>query len=307
MPLAPHAQEFLDLRVAQDALDVEDMTVEDARAQSLRLNANLPREAVARVREIEIPGPDGAIPARLYYPNLQDKLPMVVFFHGGGWVLGNLETTEATARQWANATRCLVVSVNYRHAPEHKFPAAAEDAYAATRWVGEHAAEIGGDGERIAVAGMSAGGGLAATTALMARDRGAPHIGLQVLWVPVLDYNFETNSYHQNAEGYGLTRRGMQWFWENYLSSPADGANPYASPLRAPDVSDLAPALVLVAEYDPLLDEGRAYADRLRAAGVPVELCYYEGMVHGFLGAQATRDAARAISAALDVEKPARG
>lgn len=299
MPLSPDAQAFLDLRVAQNARDVEELTVEDARAQSIRLNADLPREDVARTRDMEIPGPNGAIPVRLYYPTVKDKLPIVVFYHGGGWVLGNLETTDATAREWANATRCLVVSVNYRHAPEHKFPAAAEDAYAAARWVSEHAAKIGGDGARIAVAGMSAGGGLAATTALMARDRGAPHIALQVLWVPVLDHNFETNSYRENAEGYGLTRRGMEWFWQSYLSSPLDGANPYASPLRAQDLANVAPAFMLVAEYDPLLDEGRAYADRLRRAGVPVDLRLYKGMIHGFLGAQATRDAAKAISAAL--------
>jgi acetyl esterase len=302
MPLAPDAQAFLDLRAAQGSRDVADLSVADARAQSIRLSALNPIEDVARVRDLSLPGPGGAIPARLYYPDDSPSLPIVVFFHGGGWVLGNLETTDATARQWANAAHCLVVSVNYRHAPEHKFPSAAEDAYAATLWVSEHASEIGGDAARLIVAGVSAGGGLAATTALMARDRGAPPIALQILLVPVVDYNFETPSYHENAEGYGLTRRGMQWFWNHYLADPADGANPYASPLRARDLSGLPPALILLAGHDPLRDEGRAYAERLQAAGVAVDCRIYEGMVHAFLGAQATADAARAISTAPGVK-----
>lgn len=302
MPLHPDVQAFFDQRAALGARNPEELRVEDARAQSIRLNANLPKEDVARVRDIEIVGLYGAIPARLYYPNANKILPIVVYFHGGGWVMGNLETADAGCRGLANATQMLVVSVNYRHAPEHKFPAAAEDAYAATRWVSEHASEIGGDGSRLAVAGASAGGGLAAVTALMARDRRTPHIAFQLLTVPVLDFNFETRSYHENAEGYGLTRAGMQWFWNHYLRDPADGANPYASPLRAQDFSNLPPALIQAAQYDPLCDEDAAYAEKLRAAGVPVEFRCYDGMVHGFLGAQAFQDQANAIRRALGVK-----
>ncbi len=301
MPLAPDAQKFLDDRAAQGARNVEELSVADARAQSIRLSANLPREPVVRIRDAQFAGMYGMVDARLYYPNAKSQLPVVVFFHGGGFVLGNLETTDAVARQWANASQCLVVSVNYHHAPEYKFPAACEDAYAATRWVSEHAAEIGADASRLAVAGMSAGGGLAASAALIARDRRGPRIALQVLWVPVLDYNFETRSYQDNAEGYGLTRAGMRWFWGHYLNDPREGANPYASPLRADTLSNLPPAFILAAEYDPLRDEALAYAEKLRAAEVPVQARLYPGMVHGYLGAQAFSDAMSALRLTLNV------
>lgn len=301
MPLHPDAKAFLDLRVAQGSKPVEELSVADARAQSIRLSASLPRHEVARVRGLEISGSAGAIPARLYYPNEQPILPVVVYFHGGGWVVGNLETTDAPCRDLANATQALVISVNYHHAPESKFPAAAEDAYTATKWVSEHAAEIGADASRLAVMGTSAGGGLAATTALMARDRGGPPIALQVLVVPVIDMNFETASYHENATGYGLTRAGMQWFWNHYIADPQDALNPYASPIHASDLSGLPPAFVLAAEYDPLRDEGHAYAEKLRAAGVEVDYHLYAGMVHGFLGAQAFADQVAILRRALAV------
>jgi acetyl esterase len=249
---------------------------------------------------MEIPGSFGAIPLRLYYPNEKANLPVVVYFHGGGWVVGNLETVDAFCRDLAIGTQALVVSVNYHHAPEYKFPAAAEDAYTATKWVSEHASEIGVDAARLAVMGNSAGGGLAATTSLMARDRGGPRIELQVLVVPGVDRNFDRPSCHANATGYGLTRAGMQWFWEHYCS-PQDALNPYASPIRASDLSNLPPALVAVAEYDPLCDEGTEYAQALGAAGVPVEFHCYEGMIHGFLGAQAFQDQVAAIRRALNV------
>lgn len=295
--LHPDTRKFLDERAALGVTSVQELAVADARAQSIMLNADLPRDPVARVRDLNL----GAIPARLYYPNEKPNLPIVVFFHGGGWVLGNLETADATCRQWANVTQCLVVSVNYRHAPDHKFPAAADDAYHATRWVSENASALGGDAARLAVAGSSAGGNLAAVTTLMARDLGTPRIAFQLLWVPVIDFNFETPSYHENAEGYGLTRGDMQWFWNHYLDAPSDGENPYASPLRA-ELSHLPPAFILAAQYDPLRDEALAYAEKLRAAGVAVQVKLYEGMIHGFLGAQANQDALRAIRNALSVE-----
>jgi acetyl esterase len=302
MPLHPEAQEFLDSRAAQGVRNPEDMTVQDARDQSVRTNTAVRGPDVARVRDLEIPAPIGSIPARLYYPNLNPTLPVVVFFHGGGFVMGSLDVVDATARQWANGSGCLVVSVNYRHAPENKFPAAADDAYAATRWVSEHAAEIGADPARLAVAGMSAGGGLAATTTLMAREKGTPPIAFQVLWVPVLNAAMDTPSFKKNAEGYGLTARGMRWFWGHYLADPSDGNNPYASPLRAADFSNLPAAIVLAAEFDPLCDEDTLYAEKLRAAGVPVEYHCYEGMIHGFLGTIAFNDAMAAIRKALRVE-----
>lgn len=301
MPLDPGVINFFAEREAMGARATEELSVPEAREQSIRLNAALPRPEVARVRDIEMSSEFGTIPARLYYPGQAQKLPVLVFFHGGGFVLGDLETTDPVCRQWTNGTGCLLVSVNYRHAPEHKFPAAAHDAYAATRWVSEHASEIGGDPSRIAVSGMSAGGNLAAVAAIMARDRGGPPIAFQLLWVPVLDSTMDTTSYRENAEGYGLTRAGMAWFWGHYLSDPADGVNPYASPAHAPDLSNLPSAFIVAAQYDPLRDEALAYADRLKRAGNRVEVRYYEGMVHGFLGPQATSDAFAHVRRALDV------
>jgi acetyl esterase len=300
MPLHPDAQKFLEQRERLGVRDVAELSVDAAREQAIRLAALTPGEAVARVRDLEIPGAYGAIPLRLYYPR-QDAaaLPILVFFHGGGWVVGTLETGDAVCRAWTNAVPCLVVAVNYHKAPEYKFPAAAEDAYTATQWASEHASEIGGDAARLAVCGQSAGGNLAAVVALMARDRGAPHIAFQIPWVPITDANFETTSYRDNAVGYGLTRAGMIWFWEHYVNGPEDYKNPYAAPLRAQDLSNLPPAFIAAAEYDPLREDARAYADALRAAGVPVEFHCYAGMVHGWLGAQAFADAVNALCRAL--------
>lgn len=301
MPLHPDVQNYFAQRAAQGVRNPEDLTVEQARTQAAWLN-QVPedkKEPVARVRDIEIPAPHGAIPARLYYPNDKSNLPILVFFHGGGFVMGNLENTDAVCRSWTNLSQCLIVSVNYRHAPEDKFPAAPEDCYTATKWVSEHASEIDGDASRLAVGGMSAGGGLAAAVTQMARERGEPPIKFQLLWVPVLNYDFTTRSYETNANGYGLTRAGMQWFWRHYLQDPADGANPMASPLRATDFSNLPPAIVVAAEYDPLQDEGRAYAEKLKAAGVPVQFNCYEGMVHGFIESKAHRTACHAMRDAL--------
>ncbi len=299
MPLHPEAQAYLDARDAAGSRPVDELSVEQAREQSMRLAKLTAGEEVARVQDMEIPGPSGPIPLRLYYPNLDKNLPILVFFHGGGWVTGNLDTADATCRAWANAMECLIVSVNYRHAPEHKFPAAAEDAYAATRWVSEHAQEIGSDASRLVVGGQSAGGNLAAVVALMARDRGTPRIVLQMPWVPITDYNFETSSYRENAEGYGLTRKGMIWYWNQYLNAPEDGFHLYASPLRAHDFSNLPPAFIVTAQYDPLRDDAIAYAEKLRDAGCAVELQCYEGMIHGYQGTQALRDAVNALHRTL--------
>ena len=301
MPLHPDAQKFLAQRERLGARDVVELSIQDARKQSLRLAALAPGEQVAQVRDMEIPGPYGAIALRLYYPRANGtQLPIVIFFHGGGWMLGALETGDATCRAWTNAAQCLVVAVNYCKAPEYKFPAPAEDCFAATKWVSEHASEIGGDAARIAVFGHSAGGNLAAVVALMARDRGAPRIAFQIPWVPITGANFETASYLENAEGYGLTRAAMIWFWQHYANSADDYANPYAAPLRARDLSHLPPAFIAAAQYDPLRDDAVAYANALRAAGNQVELRVYEGMIHSWLGAQAFQDAVNALRRALD-------
>jgi acetyl esterase len=213
-----------------------------------------------------------------------------VWFHGGGWVVGDLESADATARHLTVGANCVVVSVDYRLAPETKFPGPAEDCYAATKWVAQNAASINVDPGRIAVGGDSAGGNLAAAISLMARDRGGPPLALQLLVYPVTDRDFSTESYIQNAEGYQLTRDSMVWYWEHYLKDDADAVNPYAAPLQAQDLRNLPPALVITAEYDPLRDEGEAYAHRLEAAGVNTTCTRYDGMIHGFFGMAAAID-----------------
>jgi acetyl esterase len=205
-----------------------------------------------------------------------------VYFHGGGWVVGSVAISDPFCRALANASGCAVMSVEYRLAPEDRYPAAANDAYAATRWSAEHAADLAVDASRIAVGGSSAGGNLAAVVTLMARERGAPPIAFQLLHVPVTDHDFGTPSYRTNARGFGLTRAGMQWFWDHYAPDAKLRDEPYASPLRAKDLSGLPPAHVVTAECDPLRDEGKAYAARLLQSGVPTTYVEYPGMVHGF-------------------------
>jgi acetyl esterase len=234
-------------------------------------------------------------------------LPGIVYFHGGGFVIGNLDSHDGTCRALANASGCAVVSVDYRLAPEHRFPAAPEDCYAALRFVAERGAELGIDARRLAVAGDSAGGNLAAVTALLARERRGPDVRFQLLVYPVADHAFDTPSYRDNAEGYFLSAAMMRWFWGHYLERPEQGDDPLASPLRAKDLAGLPPALVITAEYDPLRDEGEAYAARLKQAGVAAELLRYDGQIHGFFslfdalddGRAAVERAGAALRAAL--------
>jgi acetyl esterase len=257
------------------------------------------------VRSLSIPGPDGpetTLDVRAYAPPGDGAHPVLVYFHGGGWVRGDLDTHDGLCRLLAEAADCVVVSVDYRRAPEHPFPTPVRDAYAATVWAAEHAGVVGGDPDRIAVGGDSAGGNLAAAVTLLARERGEPAVDHQVLLYPVTDYDLDTDSYRANAEGYLLSRASMRWYWDRYLDDELDGANPYASPLRAPDLSGLPSATVVTAGYDPLRDEGAAYADRLREAGVEVTHADYPGMVHVFasfpdLGR--ARDARETIAADL--------
>jgi len=237
---------------------------------------------VAGVRELSIPGPGGDLPVRIYRPDAGDPATLL-FYHGGGWVLGTLDSIDPVCRRLARRAGCLVVSVDYRLAPEHPFPAAVDDAWAALRWAADHAGSLGGDPDRLGVAGTSAGGNLAAATALRARGAGGPDLAQQALLYPITDRAFDTDSYAENADGPLLTRADMEWFWERYLRSPVDGHNPFASPLRARELSGVAPATVVTAGADPLRDEGRAYADRLDGAGVSVARHHYPEMAHGFL------------------------
>jgi acetyl esterase len=207
---------------------------------------------------------------------------VLAWFHGGGWVIGSLDTHDALCRRLAAAAGCMVVSVDYRMAPEHRFPAAVDDCWAVTRWLAEHGREIGADPQRLAVGGDSAGGNLAAVMALRARDAGLG-LRLQLLVYPVTDSDLDTPSSLRNATGYGLTRAGMAWFWDHYVPDLAGRAHPDAAPLRAASLAGTAPAHVVVCELDPLLDEGEAYARRLEAEGVPVRLQRYPGMIHGFV------------------------
>lgn len=275
--------------------------------EARRIQAAAPRPdvepiPVARVEDRTIAGPSGsALPVRIYWPPSDGDgqpggdgpPPVVVFLHGGGWVLCGLDTHDQTCRALTREAGAVTVSVDYRLAPDARFPAAAEDAYAAACWAADNAADLGGDPSRLAVAGDSAGGNLAAATALMARDRGGPALAFQLLVYPVLDHRRDTPSYRENAQGFFLTGDHMRWFWEQYLGPGGDGGHPYASPLLADDLAGLPPAHIVTAECDPLRDEGEAYCRRLRAAGVAADLRRYDGMFHGFFGMGDLLDGAR--------------
>ena len=283
MPLDPQAAAFLKQAADAGAPPLESMPVPQAR-EFLRslFGPQGAREPLKQVEDRVIDAGDVKLPIRIFTPEGSGPLPILVFFHGGGWVLGDCESYDTPCRALANGAGCIVVSVEYRLAPEHKFPAAPEDCYAATLWTVRNAASLGGDPARVAIGGDSAGGNLAAVVAQMARDRDTPPLVLQVLIYPVTNHARDTASYRANAEGYLLTKAGMDWFWNCYLREPSDGAKPYASPLRATNFANLAPALLITAEYDPLHDEGAAYGAKLGAAGVKLVYSDYPGMIHGF-------------------------
>lgn len=285
MPLDPKAREFIDQMAASGLPPFDAMPIPELRALITSMAAMQGEaETVAQVDNRHIAGPAGAIPVRIYTPAGNGPFPLLVFFHGGGWVFGNLDSHDGPCRALANAVPAVVISVDYRLAPEHPFPAAADDAYAATQWAADHAAALNGEARRLAVAGDSAGGNLAAVVSLMARDRGGPKLAQQVLIYPVTNATFDTVSYLENGNGYFLTRDMMMFFWNQYAASPVARSHAYASPLRAPNVAGVAPAFVLTAGYDPLRDEGEAYAARLRESGVAVQLRRYDDMFHGFFG-----------------------
>jgi len=302
--LDPQARVFLENIKNSGARGFETLSVEEARNAllSMRELAGLP-ETVAKIEDRTL---KGGLRVRVYTPAGPGPKPALVYFHGGGWVLGSPETIDAPCRRLANRSGCVVISVDYRRPPEHPFPTPLEDCYAATRYAAGLGAELGAGARRIAVGGDSAGGNLAAAVALLARDRGGPPLAFQLLICPVTDHAFDTPSYRAFGRGYGLTEAAMRWFWGHYLTRPEDERNPLASPLRA-DLRGLPPALVLTAEFDPLRDQGEAYAARLKAAGVNAQLRRYDGQIHGFFhmggvmnrGMQAVDDAAAALRAAL--------
>jgi len=299
MPLHPQAQAYLDQMAALQMPHIATLTPDVVRAgiaaQVAIERQQTPPDPVARVEDCTIPGPAGAIPVRIYTPEGDGPFPVLVFFHGGGWVICTLDTHDGLCRALANGAGCVVVSVDYRLAPEHRFPAATEDCFAATQWVAAHAGDLRADPARVAVGGDSAGGNLTAVVTQVARAHGGPPLAFQLLIYPAVDFRRETGypSMADNDQGYVLDRAAMEWFTNHYLRSDADRTNELASPLLATDLRGLPPALVITAEYDPLRDEGEAYARRLHDAGVPVTVRRYAGMMHGFFGMIAQFDTAK--------------
>ena len=281
MPLNPEYQAMLKQMAEAEAPPLVDLPVEAGREMYRTMQPEAADIEVGSVADIDA----GGVPARVYRPAGDGPFAVVMMFHGGGWVIGDLTTADGQSREVCRGAAALVISVDYRLAPEHRFPAAADDCYAATVWAGRNAAEYGGDPSRLAVAGDSAGGNLAAVVAQMVRDRGGPAIAFQLLVYPVTDgANFNTASYRDNGQDYMLTTDSMHWFWDLYAPNPEDRHNPYASPLLAGDLSNLPPALVMTAEFDPLRDEGEAYASKLAEAGVDANLIRCGGLIHGFFG-----------------------
>jgi acetyl esterase len=296
----PQTQEILSRLAAEGGPPVSAISPEAARAGRNAFFAAMggAPESVKKVENRTIPGPSGEIPVRIYTPSGVAEAagrPFLVYFHGGGWLLGNLDSHDSLCRSLANAAAAIVVSMDYRLAPENRFPAAVEDAYGAVCWVAEKGTHLGGDPSRLAVGGDSAGGNLAAVCCLLGRDRKGPQLSHQLLLYPVVDLsNFHTRSYQEHGTGYLLTADSMAYYRDQYLRNDGDRKNPLASPLLAEDLSGLAPATVVAAELDVLTDEGKAYADRLKDAGVPTTYLCYEHMIHPFLNFLGTVDQARA-------------
>ena len=273
------------------------LSIEQARAadRAAAATGTGQAEPVAEVTDVTLPGPAGELCARIYRPDGTGRRPPVlVYYFGGGWSLGTLDTSDGVCRMLANAAGCVTVSVGYRLAPEHKFPAAVQDCYAGAAWVAAHAGELDVDAGRLAVGGDSSGGNLAAAVALLARDRGGPAIAHQLLVYPNTDYQATTASMREMDDEYFFNPSSVHWYWGMYLAEPEDGANPLASPLRADDLSGLPAATVITAEYDPLRDEAEAYAARLQMAAVPAEIVRYDGMMHGFFTMTGVLETARA-------------
>ena len=289
MPLDPQIVKVMESVAALGLPPANTVSPDEARANA-RKRPRTPGPEVAKVENRNIPSTDGDVPVRIYTPEGNGPFPILAWYHGGGWVVGDLDSADATARDLCVGGKCVVVSVDYRLAPDTKFPGPANDCWAATIWAVENAASINAVGSRLAVGGDSAGGNLAAAMCLMAADRGGLDIALQVLIYPVTDVSFTTVSYQDNAEGYGLTKVVMEWYWDHYLSGSADASNPYAAPAQAKSLAGQPPALVITAEFDPLRDEGEAYGKRLSEVGVETTTTRYDGVIHGFFNMNAVVD-----------------
>ena len=286
--LHPQTRALLDFIEQKKIPPTHTLSVADARAYySDRRSVTQPAPpAVALVRELEVNGPHGPIPMRLYRPmgsSASSLLPVLVYYHGGGWVIGDLDTHDSLCRALCNESGCALVSVDYRLGPEHRFPAAVNDALAATRWVRKQAADLKLDASRLAVGGDSAGGNLAAVIAIAARDSGDLPIAFQLLIYPATDQHRTSPSHTSNGEGYLLTRDTMDYFSGHYITDPAQYTDWRSSPLLHTDLAKLPPALVLTAGYDPLRDEGAAYAEALTAAGNRASYVCFERQIHGFI------------------------
>jgi acetyl esterase len=306
MPLDPQAQALLDQMKAMGFTYTPELTVTSAREMLQAMLAVRPAgEPVAHIEDRLIPGPAGEIPIRIYTPEGRGPFPVLVFLHTGGWMVGNLDSQDPLCRRITNRTGCIVVSVDYRLAPENPFPAAVEDSFEATQWAASHAAEFGGDPYRLAIVGDSAGANMAAVVALLARDRGGAKLAFQLLMFPATDFRLNTPTMEELGEGYNVTKDQMIWIRNNYLPNSAHWTNPLASPLLAPDLSGLPPALIIFAEYDPLRDDAEAFAASLKEAGVPVKSSRYDGMIHDFIdlfeepGERALAEIASALRAAF--------
>lgn len=312
MPLDQQARFLLEQAAAINMPPMDTLPAELVRQQTREQSiAHLGQpEPVANVENRLIPGPDADIPIRIYTPRGAGPFPVLIYFHGGGWVFCDLDTHDGICRNLTNGARCIVVSVDYRLAPEHKFPAAPNDAYAATQWVVTNIAAFNGDPQQLAVGGDSAGGNLAAVTAHRVHAENGPKFLFQLLIYPATDLRLETPSTIENDKGYGLSKADMTWCKKQYLNSDNEQDNPLASPLLASDLSGLPPAFIITAEYDILRDDGELYAQRLQAAHVPVVLTRYEGMIHGFIrmplkrSEQALIECATALRIAFALQRP---
>ena len=302
MTLDRQAKAILD-QLPAVLIDYDALPVAALRQGFDAMAAAAPKAEVAEVADLALPGPAGTISARLYRPAARRDLPALVYFHGGGFVTGSVESHDPLCRALANASGAAVLSVDYRLAPENPFPAASDDCLAAVRAAAAGAVP-GIDPGRLAVAGDSAGGNLAAVTALRCRDEGGPELRHQLLFYPVIDRRFDTPSYLENADGYLLSRRMMMWFWDKY-GPESLASDPRACPIRAEKLAGVAPATVITAEYDPQRDEGEAYAARLREAGVPTALRRYDGMIHGFVSFESLDRGREALDAAAAVLREA--
>ena len=297
MALHPQVQAFCDEINAIEVAPLRERPLAEVREgfHDLIMSLQAPPVAVGRIEERDIPGPNGPIRIRLYWPEGADParpLPVYVNYHGSGYVVLSIDTHDGVCRALCAGAGCIVVGVNYCKAPENRFPKPTEDAWASLRWVAEHCAEIGADPARIAIGGDSAGGCLAAVTAQRARSEGGPPLVFQLLVYPVTDTDETRESYRTFGEGYVLTAEAMTWFFDCYFNDESERTDLRAAPVRAGDLSGLPPAMVMTASHDPLLDDGRAYAERLKAAGVPTAYLNYEGHIHGFWTATGRFDVA---------------